>query len=74
MQWHTINLLIYSIDKVMHVIKCKISLKFEHKDKLLAPKWDSFQKHVGQKNINRLMKRVKKGNGCNHINMYQKQS
>jgi hypothetical protein len=29
--------------------KCKISFEVEHKNKLLAPKWDSFHKHVGRK-------------------------
>jgi hypothetical protein len=32
----------------------------EHKDKLLAIKWDSFQKHADKKKINKLMKGVKK--------------
>jgi hypothetical protein len=41
-------------------MKCKIGLNFGHKDKLLTPKWDSFQKDVDQRNINRPMKRVKK--------------
>jgi hypothetical protein len=27
-------------------MKCKICLQIEYKDKLLAPKWDSLQKHA----------------------------
>jgi hypothetical protein len=42
-------------------VQCKIYLKVEHKDKILATKWNSLQKHVDQKNDDLPMKGVKKG-------------
>ncbi len=55
----------------LHIVRCKICSKIEHKDKFLAPKWDSLQKHVDQKIADKPMKRVKKGewypnNDCKH--------
>jgi hypothetical protein len=45
----------------VHIAQCKIYLKVEHNDKILAAKWNSLQKHVGQKNDDIPMKGVKKG-------------
>jgi len=42
-------------------MKYKICSNIEHKDKLLAPKWDSPQKHVNKKKVDKPMKGVKKG-------------
>ncbi len=36
----------------LHIIKSDICTKVEGKDKLFAPKWDSFSKHVGHKKEN----------------------
>jgi hypothetical protein len=36
----------------LHTIKSDICTKVERKDKLFAPKWDSFCKHVGHKKTN----------------------
>jgi hypothetical protein len=33
----------------VHFMKCKICSSIKQKDKLLAPKWDSFKKHDGCK-------------------------
>ncbi len=35
-------------------------LEVEHKDKLLAPKWDSLQKHVSKRKLDKPMKGVEK--------------
>ncbi len=45
----------------MHIVKYKICSNIEHKDKLLAPKWDSPQKHVNKRKDKNPMKWVKKG-------------
>jgi hypothetical protein len=42
-------------------VKYKICSNIEHKDKLLAPKWNSPQKHLNKRRANKPMKRVKKG-------------
>ncbi len=44
----------------MHIVKYKICSNIEHKYKLLAPKWDSPQKHVNKRKANKPMKGVKK--------------
>jgi hypothetical protein len=49
------------IDGCVHLVKCKVCSVVEHKDKLMAPKWDSFQKHADQRKAKRNMKGVKKG-------------
>jgi hypothetical protein len=49
------------VDGCVHRVKCKICSKVEHKDKLLAPKWDSLQKHADYKKAEKNMKGVKKG-------------
>jgi hypothetical protein len=49
------------VDGYVHLVKCKVCLEVEHKDKLLAPKWDSLDKHVALKKVERNMKGVKKG-------------
>ncbi len=36
-------------DGSLHTIKSDICTKIERKDKLFAPKWDFFCKHVGHK-------------------------
>jgi hypothetical protein len=35
----------------VHRMKCKICLEVEHKNKLLALKWDSLQKHVSKTKV-----------------------
>ncbi len=44
----------------MHIMNCAICLEVEHKDKLLAPKWDLLQKHANWKKMNKPMRKVKK--------------
>ncbi len=39
-------------DGSLHTIKSDICTKVERKDKLFAPKWDSFCKHVGHTKAN----------------------
>jgi hypothetical protein len=41
-------------------MKCKFFSEVEHKDKLLALKWNSLQKHVNKKKVDKPMKWVKK--------------
>jgi len=58
-------------DGFLHTMKCKICSKIEHKNKLLAPKWDSLHKHASQRKTDNLMRGVKKGewyisNDCKH--------
>ncbi len=55
----------------MHIVKYIYFLEIEHKDKILAPKWDSSQKNVVWRKAERPMKWVKKGewyiiNDCKH--------
>jgi hypothetical protein len=45
----------------LHIVKCKIYNQVEGKDKLLAPKWDSFYKHVDRMKAHKDMGFVKKG-------------
>ncbi len=45
----------------LHIVKCKIYNQVEGKDKLLAPKWDSFYKHVDRMKAHTDMGFVKKG-------------
>jgi hypothetical protein len=49
------------VDGCVHLVKYKVCSKVEHKNKLLAPKWDSLHKHIGGKKVKRNMKGVKKG-------------
>jgi hypothetical protein len=49
------------VDGYVHLVKCKVCSEVGHKDKLLAPKWDSLHKHVDHKKAERNMKEVKKG-------------
>jgi hypothetical protein len=49
------------VDGYVHLVKCKVCEEVEHKDKSIAPKWDSLHKHVGRKKVERNMKGVKKG-------------
>jgi len=48
-------------DGLMHIVKCKICSKVEHKKINLTSKWDSLQKHVGWIKVDRPMKGVEKG-------------
>ncbi len=36
-------------DGNLHIVKCRICIEVERKDKLLVSKWDSFCKHIGHK-------------------------
>jgi hypothetical protein len=36
-------------DGTLHIVKCRICIEVDGKDKLLVSKWDSFCKHVGHK-------------------------
>jgi hypothetical protein len=54
------------VDGRVHLVKCKVCSKVEHKDKLLAPKWDSFQKHANWKKAEKNMKGMKKGEWYKH--------
>jgi len=49
------------VDGCVHLVKYKVCLEVEHKNKLLAPKWDSLHKHTGQRKAKRNMNGVKKG-------------
>jgi hypothetical protein len=56
---------------LVHSVKCKICLEVEHKDKILATKWNPLQKHTNQRKTNKPMKGMKKGewyinNDCEH--------
>lgn len=42
-------------------VKCKICFQVDHKNKLLAPKWDFFQKHASHRKVDFFLKGVKKG-------------
>jgi len=42
-------------------VKGKIYFESEYKDKLHAPKWDSLQIHDGRKNVDKNLRRLKKG-------------
>ncbi len=48
------------VDGCVHLVKCKICLEVEQKNKLLVPKWDSLQKHTSQRKAEKNMKGVKK--------------
>ncbi len=59
------------VDGCVQFVKCKVCSKVEHKNKLLAPKWDSLQKHADWKKAEKNMKGMKKGewytsNDCKH--------
>jgi hypothetical protein len=47
------------VDGCVHLVKCKVCSKVEHKNKLLAPKWDSLHKHIGWRKAENFMKRLK---------------
>jgi hypothetical protein len=49
------------VDGCVHLVKCKVCLEVEHKNKLLVPKWDSLQKHIGWRKAEKNVKRVEKG-------------
>jgi hypothetical protein len=49
------------VDGCVHLVKCKVCSKVEHKNKLLAPKWDSLQKHTSQRKDEKNTRGVKKG-------------
>jgi hypothetical protein len=59
------------VDGCVHLVKCRVCLEVEHKDKLLTPKWDSLHKHADWKKDEKNMKGKKKGewyinNDCKH--------
>jgi hypothetical protein len=45
----------------VHTMKWEIWYDLKHKHKLLTPKWDSLQKYVGQRKVERPLKGGKKG-------------
>jgi hypothetical protein len=49
------------VDGCVHLVKCKVCSKVEHKNKLLAPKWDPLQKHIGWRKAEKNMEGLKKG-------------
>jgi hypothetical protein len=49
------------VDGCVHLAKYKTCLEVEHKNKLLAPEWDSLHKHISRKKAKRNRKGVKKG-------------
>jgi peroxiredoxin family protein len=52
------------VDGCVQLMKYKVCSKVEHKNKLLAPKWDSFHKHSSRRKAKRNMKGVKKHEWC----------
>ncbi len=52
------------VDGCVQLVKYKVCSKVEHKNKLLAPKWDSLHKHTSRRKAKRNMKGVKKREWC----------